>query len=136
MNYQEQFDQMVEYVGSYFAREKTENMARREFLREREELLRSVPSIDAETLGTNPYYAAIGFLGFIRFTEGPELKDFDILPSPTALAALRQSGGVTMEKSAVPVWIFLEKNHPDAALAAVVLASMGRKNETIKKALK
>ena len=136
IDYQDQFDQMVENVGSFFGRDKIESAARRDFIKYRDEVLVEVPTMDADLLKTQPYSAAIGFLGKVQFEDGPALKEFKKDPTAVSLTRLRKSQGLRMADSAIGSWEFLDKGHPVAALAVIVLSSMAIKNAKVKHALK
>ena len=86
-------ESLHEYIDSHFAGNKTEKEARLAFQTYRDDVLTSVTAMDAEFIKEQPACVAMGFLGKMDFTEGPNLERFIANPNLVTLTALRKKRG-------------------------------------------
>jgi hypothetical protein len=120
-----------EYIDSHFSGNKTEREARIAFQGYRDDVLTSIPTMDAEFIKEQPACVAMGFLGKMDFAEGANLERFIADPNLETLTVLRKNGVVRVADSARPAWQHLVTTDQDAACVVLELCTSTRKNRHV-----
>jgi hypothetical protein len=120
-----------EYIDSHFSGNKTEKEARLAFQTYRDDVLASVPSMDAEFIREQPACVAMGFLGKMDFVEGASLEKFVAMPSLETLAVLRKNAVVRVAESAREAWKYLVVTDENAACLVLGLCASTRKDRRV-----
>ncbi len=120
-----------EYIDSYFSGNKTERESRLAFQGYRDDVLNSIPTMDAEFIREQPACVAMGFLGKLDFTEGASLIAFTANPNLDTLNGLRKSGSVRVADSARKAWEHLVRTDETAACVVLGLCSSARKHKHV-----
>jgi hypothetical protein len=119
---------LKDYIEGYFNGTKTDREAHLAFLVYRDDVLASIPDMNAEFLQQQPASAAIGFLGKLEFKEGNHLNSFLVRPDMKSLAKLREHGLVNVADSARAAWSHLLTTDEDAACVILSLCALARKH--------
>jgi hypothetical protein len=120
-----------EYIDSHFAGNKTEKEARLAFQSYRDDVLTSVPTMDAEFIKEQPACVAMGFLGKMDFVEGASLERFIAQPNLDTLSVLRKNGVVRVAESAREAWQHLVLTDQNAACVVLGLCTSTRKDRRV-----
>lgn len=120
-----------EYIDSHFTGNKTEREARLAFQGYRDEVLTSIPTMDAEFIKDQPACVAMGFLGKLDFTEGANLDRFIAKPNLETLTVLRKNGVVRVADSAREAWQHLIATDQEAACVVLELCASTRKHRHV-----
>jgi hypothetical protein len=124
-------ESLHEYIDSHFAGNKTEKEARLAFQTYRDDVLTSVTAMDAEFIKEQPACVAMGFLGKMDFTEGPNLERFIANPNLVTLTALRKNAAVRVAESAREAWKHLVLTDETAACVVLHLCASTRKDRRV-----
>jgi ribulose-5-phosphate 4-epimerase/fuculose-1-phosphate aldolase len=117
-----------DYIDGHFNGMKTEREAMLAFSSYRDDVLASIPKMDAEFIQQQPACVAMGFLGKLEFKEGAHLKAFLAQPDLTTLAKLREHGVVAVADTARPAWSHLVTTNETAACNVLSLCAQARKH--------
>jgi|GEM_PF-2979012 len=117
-----------DYIDGYFNATKTEREAMLAFAGYRDDVLSSIPGMNAEFLLAQPACVAIGLLGKLEFKESTHLNNFMAKPDMTSLGKLREHGVVNVADSARPAWGHLLATDEDAACVILSLCALARKH--------
>jgi hypothetical protein len=120
-----------EYIASHFNGNKTEREARLAFQGYRDDVLASIPTMDAEFIKDQPACVAMGFLGKLDFTEGPHLDAFISKPGLETLTGLRKNNVVRVADSALDAWRHLISMDQKSACVVLELCTSTRKNKHV-----
>jgi hypothetical protein len=120
-----------EYIETHFNGNKTEREARIAFRDYRDEVLSSIPTMNAEFIKEQPACVAVGFLGKLDFTEGANLDKFIANPNLETLTVLRKNGLVRVADSALDAWRHLIATDEEAACIVLVLCISTRKHRHV-----
>jgi hypothetical protein len=121
-------ENLNEYIDTHFNGNKTEREARIAFRDYRDDVLASIPTMNAEFIKEQPACVAVGFLGKLDFTEGANLEKFIASPGLETLAVLRKNGLVRVADSALEAWKHLVTTDEAAACIVLELCIVTRKH--------
>ena len=120
-----------EYIESYFNGTKTERESMIAFAGYRDDVLKSITTLDSDFLEQAAAVVAIGLLGKLEFKEGAHLNAFVAKPDKDTLAKLRENAVVGVADSARPAWSHLVATNEKAACAILSLCAQARKNPRV-----
>lgn len=124
-------ENLNEYIDSYFSGNKTEREARLAFQGYRDDVLGSIPTMDAEFVRQQPACVAMGLLGKLDFTEGANLDSFIANPGLETLTVLRKNGIIRVADSARKAWEHLTLTDQNAACVVLALCASTRKHRQV-----
>ena len=120
-----------EYIDTHFTGNKTEREARIAFREYRDDVMTSIPTMNAEFIREQPACVAVGFLGKLDFTEGANLDKFIANPNLETLGVLRKNGLVRVADSALDAWRHLVTTDEKSACVVLELCIGTRKHRHV-----